>query len=822
MTSTVSSPQETTSIVEKDLRDRLLRLDLQTKVSMVTGATSWLLTAVPQIGLRAVALSDGPAGVRGVSDIDPTPSASFPSPTALAATWDLAAASEIGDAFAAEAHGQGVDVVLAPVINLQRTPFGGRHFENFSEDPLLVGAIGAAVVRAIQSHGIAATPKHFIGNETETERTTYLAHIDERTLREVYLAPFNDAVDAGAWAMMSAYNGVDDGVEAAPMSEHGHLVNDVLKGEFGFDGVMMSDWMAARRTVETALGGLDLAMPGPLGPWGAALLSAIRTGTVAESVLDDKVLRILRLAHRVGALDGAVTRPAPSVDVPAVLRRLAARSTVVLRRSDDIFPLVAPRRVALIGPNAVEAFTQGGGSAHVNPAYVVSPEQGLRAAFGSDVTLTVDSGCSSRLTQPVVDAARTEEWTLEHFDAHNGLIATTTQPAGGQLRITPASAAVTRVVIRGIVQLPEAGIHDLGVFALGRHTSTLDGATLHMETETATGEDVLTSSNNNPPGATTNLDVTIPRAVAVCIDLEIPNLDDFGRWSVVVIRHGAPGPSDAERLQQAVANAQRSDVAIVVVGTNDEVESEGFDRVSLALTGGQDDLVRAVAATGTPTIVVVNAGAPVLLPWVDDVATVLWTFFPGQECGHALADVLTGLVEPAGRLPWTLPAREIDIPERASKPTDGHLYYSEGVIVGHRAWDTLKREPARPFGFGLGWTDWQVTDVQVSDDAGTSVDRTVMVTVRNSGARAGTAVAQVYLEPPLGALVRPVRSLAGFATAHAEPGETVKIAVPIRDRAFQVWDVSRHEWMTPSGRYRLHAGTHSRDLPVSVAVEIAP
>ncbi|WEO76144.1 glycoside hydrolase family 3 C-terminal domain-containing protein [Cryobacterium sp. SO2] len=832
---TLQTGDSGTEAVEADLRARLATLDLATKVALVTGENSWNLRAVPAIGLRAVSLSDGPAGVRGVAQVDPLPSASFPSPTAMAATWDVAAASGIGDAFAVEAHRQGVDVVLAPVINLQRTPYGGRHFENFSEDPLLVGAMGAALVTAIQSHGIAATPKHFIANETETERTSYTAHLDERTLREVYLAPFEDAVDAGAWAIMSAYNGVDDGVQAAPMSEHGHLVNDILKGELGFDGVVMSDWMAARRTVQTAVGGLDLAMPGPFGPWGDALLAAIEAGTVAESVLDDKVLRVLRLARRVGALDGATPATGrddvSGIDVAAVVRRLAARSTVVLRRAGDVLPLRKPASVALIGPNAVEAFTQGGGSAHVNPPYLISPADGLRAALGEGVTVTVDAGCTSRLTARLADPGVTDDWTIAHYAAGGHLVASTTQPAGGHVHVTPASAAVLRVSLTGTVRLDTAGSHELGVAALGRHESFLDDVPLHRETSTAHGEDVLTSTSNNPPGGSATLTVDEPRAVRVRVELEIPDLDDFGRWSVVIVRHVAPGPSEDELLDAAVASAVAAEVAVVVVGTNDEVESEGFDRQSLALTGRQDELVRRVAATGTPTIVVVNAGAPVILPWLDEVAAVLWTWFPGQECGNALADVLLGRVEPAGRLPWTLPAREEDIPTRPTAPRDGRLRYDEGVLVGHRAWDAAGRQPARPFGFGLGWTDFEVTGMRAAAQAlaadGTAdgaADRVpdgsvdLLVTVRNTGERAGTAVAQVYLEPPAGEVVRPLRSLAGFATALIEPGEQADIPVRIRGRAFQTWDVAAHDWTTLPGEYTLHAGLHSRDTGATLTL----
>ena len=378
------------AIDEADLQSRVARLSLEQKVRLLTGADFWALYPEPAAGLRRIVTSDGPAGVRGETWDERDTSANIPSPTALAATWDCDRVAAIGRLLAAEARRKGVDVLLAPTVNLHRTPYGGRHFECFSEDPLLTARIGVAYVRGLQSQGVSATVKHFICNDSETERMSVDVRIDERTLRELYLAPFEAIVrEAGAWAVMAAYNGVN----GSAMTES-PLLRSILHDEWGYDGLVMSDWTATRATEPAARAALDLAMPGPaerFGPWGDALLEAVRAGHVDEALLDDKVLRILRLAARVGALDGASAASPVPVDIPRELRATAAASFVLARNERSLLPLDRSGldgsglgRVALIGPNAEIARTLGGGSATVYPPYTVSPLDGLRAA-GLDV-----------------------------------------------------------------------------------------------------------------------------------------------------------------------------------------------------------------------------------------------------------------------------------------------------------------------------------------------------------------------------------------------------------------------------------------------------
>src|SRR3954454_13731653 len=389
--------------MEDVLHERLAALTLEQQVRLLTGADFWALHDEPAIGLRRLVTSDGPAGARGERWDEREPSANVPSPTALAATWDESRIERLRRLLAAEGRRKGVDVLLAPTVNLHRTPYGGRHFECFSEDPLLTGRIGVAYVRGLQSEGVGATVKHFVANDSETERFTLDADVDERVLRELYLAPFEAIVrDGGVWAVMAAYNGVN----GATMTEN-PLQRHVLKDEWGFDGLIMSDWYAGRSLAAAGEGLLDLVMPGPSGPWGDALVAAVRTGDVPESAVDDKVLRLLRLAARVGALDGgpgtASAAPWHADHIAAELRAAAAAGFVLARNEppiadgEPLLPLNAGtlRSVAVLGPNTFVARTLGGGSATVFPPYTVSPLVGLHMALGPDVRIVHGRGGQS-------------------------------------------------------------------------------------------------------------------------------------------------------------------------------------------------------------------------------------------------------------------------------------------------------------------------------------------------------------------------------------------------------------------------------------------
>jgi beta-glucosidase len=823
----------------ESLEHLLSELTVDEKALLLTGADSWRTQGAEALGLRPMITSDGPAGVRGVVLDERQPSSSLPCPSALGATWDPELVRELAAALGAEARGKGVDVLLAPTINLMRTPLGGRGFECFAEDPVLTAVLAVAFVRGVQGAGVAATTKHFVGNDSETERWTYDARISESVLRELYLAPFEACVrEAGVALVMAAYNKVN----GIPMTEHARLLRDVLKGEWGFDGVVTSDWHAARSTAGTALAALDLAMPGPDGPWGGQLAAAVADGSVAADVLDDKVIRLLRLADRVGALgdsaDSATPVPAP-VD-PELLRRAAAASFVLLRNENDAALPIDPalvRRVAVIGPNAIRPAIHGGGSAVVMPKAVSTPAAGLAAAFAGQAEVTVAPGCQTWVVVPEPDAGSLRDPStgepgllLEYRDRDGGLL-------GAEHRTSTALAWWDQIppgigwgqpgsITATTSFRPDStGPHLLGAAGIGHLTLSVDGTVVADGATTVPDDPVEAMARPGEIRATAVLEAG--RRAEIRLEFR-PAVDGEGP---LALRLGiVPAADEDAMLAEAEQAAGRADVAVVVVGSPPMTESEGFDRRTLALPGRQDELVRRVAAVNHRTVVVLNAGMPMLAPWADQVAAVLYAWLPGQAMGEALADVLLGRAEPGGRLPVTLPAAEADCPVLHAVPRDGLISYDEGLLIGYRGYDANLTRPQFPFGHGLGYTTWAYESLRVATpELAPGEDLAVVVTVRNTGSRAGREVVQAYLAAPqatedrapgTGDVPRPPRELAAFGSVRLQPGASADVILQVPARAFARWDSGTCGWVWPTGRFTLHVGRSSRDLRLSTAVEL--
>jgi beta-glucosidase len=808
-------------------------LTLQDKVLLLTGADAWRTQGTEALGLRPMVTSDGPAGVRGLVLDERQPSSSLPCPSALGATWDTGLVGELAAALGAEARAKGVDVLLAPTINLMRTPLGGRGFECFSEDPVLTARLGVAFVHGVQDAGVAATVKHFVGNDSETERWTYDARISEAVLRELYLVPFEACVrEAGVALVMAAYNKVN----GIPMTEHTRLLRDVLKGEWGFAGVVTSDWHATRSTAATALAGLDLAMPGPDGPWGSQLAQAVADGAVTPEVLDDKVIRLLRLARQVGAMDAAPAAPPgaaqPALVDPGLLRRAVTSSLVLLRNEGGALPIDPGTvgRVAVIGPNAVRPAIHGGGSAVVMPVSVSTPAAALAEALSGQAEVTVSPGCQTwvMVPEPAVGSLRDPGTgqpglRLEFRDADGGLLAaehrgSTALTWWDQVPPGIGWGEPGTIVLAASFRPEASGPHVFGVAGVGRLTLTVDDAVV-ADAATAVPEDPVEAMAR--PG---ELRATVPleagREAQVRLEFR-PAADGEGPLAV---RLGiVPAADEDDLLAEAERTAGLADAAVVVVGSAPMTESEGFDRSTLALPGRQDELVRRVAAVNRRTVVVVNAGMPVLMPWAEQVAAVIYAWLPGQAMGAALADVLLGRSEPGGRLPVTLPAAEADCPVLHAVPRDGVLDYSEGLLIGYRGYDASLRRPHFPFGHGLGYTSWAYESLRAATaDLAGGDDLDVTVTLRNTGTRPGREVVQAYLAGPPSDPGAPPRQLAAFAAAVAAPGSSAEVTLTLPARAFARWDEQAGSWAWPPGPFTVHVGRSSRDLRLSVQVQVRP
>jgi beta-glucosidase len=753
-----------------DVDKAISALALPAKVRLLTGAALFTLHPEPEIGLAELVLSDGPTGVRGTAFTGGPIACLLPNATLIAQHWNTATAAEAGTLLADEATAQGVHVVLGPTVNLHRTPLGGRLFEAFSEDPLLTGALAVAYIKGLQDKGVGATPKHFLANESETERTTVSSVVDERTLREVYLLPFEMAVrDAGAWAVMASYNRIN-GVTA---TEHRQLIEDLLKGEWAYDGLVMSDWLATTSTAASANGGLHLVMPGPDGPWGGKLVAAVEAGEVDESTVDEHLRRLLRLADRVGAF-GRQRAPGelPAPDSPqrrAQLRRMAAAGMAVLVNRDGTLPLARQGRVVVIGRHAIETIGQGGGSARVRPPHIVPIGDALRETLGATVVDGVEvrarplPAAPGVLRDPETGGAgmRVSARDASGVVLESRLIDTSEVTVGDGGWLDAAAMIELSAEVRSDHPM-EIGLRGTGewTFEAGRRQETV-----RLDEPNELGGSVL-----HPPSWT--IDGQVSSGVRLtAVTAARPGMRNLG-----LIARLSPRP-DTVVLSAATGAARDADVAVVVVGLTQEKETEGSDKTTLALPGAQDALVSAVAAVARRTVVVVNAATPVLMPWLDEVDAVLWAALPGQEAGAAVAAALTGEIEPAGRLVTTFPQRDGEGPAWSTTPVDGELAYAEGTAVGYRGWTT---EPLFWFGHGLGYTEWRYGAARRVDAEG--VVRSVHVEVTNVGTRTGREVVQVYLRPA----DEPVR-LIGWAGVELAPGASAEVGVSCDRRVQRVW-----------------------------------
>ena len=784
-----------------DVKALVNALTLEEKAALTAGEDLLSTAAVERLGIPKVHVTDGPNGARGNSlpGMETDPSACIPCGSALGATWDPALVEELGALVGREARDRGCRGLLAPTVNLHRSPLAGRNFECYSEDPLLSGRLAAGYVRGVQSEGVFATVKHFVGNEAEFERASISSVIDERSLRELYLVPFELAVgEGGALAIMTAYNRLN----GRWLTQRAEFLLDILRDEWGFEGLVMTDWFGVTDTKVSLGAGLDLEMPGPARGLGAAVLDAVEKGDVDEADLDAAVSRLLGAFDRIGALDGPAPAPAPkapTLDDVALLRRAAAEATVLLS-NDGVLPLASSAaRIALLGAPALTPTIMGGGSAQVTPHRVDSVLDALAPALGPDRALVYERGCEPSLSPAVVGGAVLRAPGGFVAETYAGLVldgpVTETQLLH-ELRMMKIglsfefSAGDWSMRVRGTVIPEETGVFQLALAQAGL-------ARLLVNDEV-----VLDGFTNRPPAGGNDFfgqasqdllaDVHFEKDVPVDLVVEYA----FSDTNLAGFRVGFRTPDGDVLLERAVAAAGEADVAIVCVGTSAETETEGRDRTSLALPGRQAELVRRVAEVNSRTVVVVNAAAPVDMEWAEDVAAVLQCWFGGQEMAGGLADVLVGAAEPGGRLPTTLPLRREHAPSHANFPGEnGELRYGEGLFMGYRGYEHNAIAPRFAFGHGLSYTSFDLGEPTLSTATHRSGGTvTVSVPVKNVGTRAGSEVVQCYVAPRTPRLARPPKELKAFAKVWLDPGETATVELELDDRAFAYWDPGQDDW----------------------------
>ena len=790
-------------------------LTLAEKCRLVAGKDTWTVHGCSRLGIPEWTASDGPVGARGRLR---GPGLVMPAPSALAATWDTELVALVGSAIATECIDRRVDLLLAPTVNLHRSPRGGRHFECFSEDPLLSARMAVAYISGVQEQGVGACVKHFILNDQETDRTTIDATVDERTLREVHLAPFEAAVtEAGVRAVMGSYNYVNGDHACA----HRRLLVDVLKTEWGFDGLVVSDWSAVKDTIGPASGGLDLEMPGPGEHWGSdQLLAAVQNGDVLEADIDEKVRRILGFLHWRGRLPGESDHEEQTIERPehrSLARRAATESMVLVRNEGALLPLGAQGSVALIGPALATLSVQGGGSARLEPHRRPSLLGALASRLGRRLTGHVRGPSIARLPAEIRD-----EWlagespvVIEAYGSagFDGPCVQTirTRMARKFWLNDPLLDDCTAFSVRETITIepPASGPYAVTGIGLGEVTLFLDG-----ESVARSGMDGRGPYDPGYPAATVEL--SAGRTHEIILESVFAQRP---RFAGVDVRIEAVVDDFEATCAAAEAMARSAETAVVAVGTTHEWESEGWDRRSLDLPARQSELVDRVLAANPNTVVVLNCGAPVETDWFSDAPCVLLAWFPGQEGADAIADVLLGDAEPAGRMPTTWARRESDTPSFGHYPgRDGEVHYTEGMFVGHRHYDRAGIEPLIPFGHGMSFTsfDWGTAAVR-----GSGVDWSVAVPVTNTGTRSGSVVVQVYAGPDPADPHRPSRQLAGFAKLALDPGERAVVEIPVAPRAFASWDVASSQWVTRPGRYTVGVAASAADVRSVRTIEVS-
>jgi beta-glucosidase len=818
------APVPDTPAIEQQVDAMIAKLTLQQKLELIGGVDSMFIRAEPAAGFPMLKMSDGPEGVRTWG-----PDTAYAGGIALAASWDPKLAHEMGDSIAKDARARGVNFLLGPGVNIYRAPMCGRNFEYFGEDPYLAGRIAVAYIRGVQNEGVIATVKHFDANNQEYDRHNVSSDMDERTLREIYLPAFEAAVKEGhVGAVMNSYN-LLNGVHA---TENKHLNLEILKGDWKFNGILMSDWDATYSAVGAANNGLDLEMPSGKFMNPQNLLPAVKNGEVSEATIDEKVRRIFRTAIRFGFLDREQADPAIprfSQEGRAVALQEALESITLLKNEGDLLPLDANRihTLAVLGPDAWPAVPGAGGSSHTDAFAPVSIMTGLSDALAGKVKVLY------------VEGLPTATELMRQTDFYDASGQQTANPrAGNQVRVeafdnpnfsgTPAVSSMRRIAafrteewtppakvrrsIRFTAQYMPARTESY-LFLVGAGGS--DAYKLVVD-----GKTVLDQPSREGQA---------PRYVEVPLTANRPAAVELDYWpdsSGLRIGLGIRGVDELVD-PEAKKIASLADAAVVAVGFDASTESEGYDR-SYQLPFGQDQLIQTVSQANPHTIVTITAGGNVdMHRWLAGVPALLHNWYPGQEGGRALAEILIGQHSPEGHLPVSFerswdenPVHDSYYAPPVPKGQTPHVNYKEGVFLGYRYYTTYDKAPLFPFGFGLSYTTFSFSNLKVAPAALNDSDKlamgyTVSFDVTNTGQREGATVAQVYVGDPSAKVKRPTKELKGFEKVRLAPGDTQHVTVTLKQRALAYWSDGKGDWEVDPGKFVVYVGDSSANTPLT-------
>ncbi|KDQ12273.1 glycoside hydrolase family 3 protein [Botryobasidium botryosum FD-172 SS1] len=830
------------AFIDQSIDAVIEKLTSAEKISLLGAPNWWNTTKIERLHVPSVRMSDGPNGARGSSHFLSIPAQCVPCATSLAATFDTELVKNVGEFLAEEAKTKSSTVLLAPTCNIQRSPLGGRAFESFSEDPHLSGFMAAAYVNGLQSHGVAATIKHFVANDQEHERTAAESVVSDRALREVYLYPFMLAQrDAGPWAYMTSYGRIG-GIHCA---ENRDLLQGILRGEWGFDGLVVSDWFGTYSVDIAINAGLDLEMPGPP-KWRTPLLVNHLLGAqkILPAAIDDRARSVLKFVQKLAKASPDVVygdgkeRTRDSPESRTFNRRVAAEGMVLLKNKGDVLPLGSKGKVAVIGPNAQGRVISGGGSAYLRASYIVSPWTGIVEGAPKGVEVKHSVGVYAHKFLPTLEDKLTTasgesgwECTFYNHDENDKVI----EEPVAQFVLQDTRVKLNDFLPEGLT--PNWTIRLKGVLTVDRTAPFEFGLTVSGRANLYVNEK-LTIDNwtKQRPGEffygqgsaeeKATVDLTANQGVNILVEYTNtlpPNAEDRDNSQPALMRGvrlgGCEKIEPEQAIKDAVALAKDSDVAILVVGLTHEWEAEGADRPTLSLPGRQDELIAKVAEANPNTVVVLQAGSAISMPWIDSVAGLVHAWYSGNEVGNAIADVLFGKVNPGGKLPLTFPQREQDIPAYLNMTSEnGKIHYREDIYVGYKHYQARGVKPLFPFGFGLSYTTFEYSDLKVSPTAVADGDASafavdVSLTIKNTGSVRGSESVQLYVGLPKSGVTHPELQLRAFAKVRdLAPGASETVKLRLDKYAVSFWDTPRSVWRGEKGVYRVVIGSSSVDL----------
>ncbi|MFA5834070.1 MAG: glycoside hydrolase family 3 C-terminal domain-containing protein [Bacteroidota bacterium] len=795
--------------IEDRVSDLLKQMTLEEKVDMLSG-TGFASKPLARLGIPALTMTDGPVGVRWDSSV------AFPSAIMLAATFDTSLAGRYGWALARETKAKERNTILGPCVNINRVPQGGRNFESYGEDPFLTSRIAVSYVKGVQGEGVVATTKHFAVNNQETDRMSVNAKVDKRALYEIYFPAFKAAVqEAKTEAIMCAYNKLN----GQYCSENEMLLNTVLKKEWKFDGLVMSDWGAVHNTEGVVTYGLDLEMPGGDFLTKEKLLPLKKDGKVKESTVDDKIKRMLRVMFRMGYFDKPSEKPMTNApEHRAVALDVARAGIVLLKNENNMLPLspVSVKSIAVIGPNADVLRSGGGGSSMVVPAFRETPLDGIKKAFPNS---SISFAMGARLISDVPTIEPQFFFVPNDTTGKNGLLAEYFN--NKELKGEPALRRVDKnIEFRWGGEQPAEGF-GVDNFSV-RWTSRLKPDLTGTYEITAASDDgirlfidgKLLIDNWMDHGVEART-VKVNLDAAKFYDVKVEYYENGGDAVALL---GWTKPNENE-LTAAVEIAKQSSVALIFAGHSQHQESEGSDRQSIDLPENQIQLINEVTKVNQNTIVILNAGAQVnLLPWINNVRSLVWAFFPGQEGTQAMVEVLTGIQNPSGKLPFTIAKKWEDYPAFGNFPgANGEVEYKEGIMVGYRYFDTKNVEPLFPFGFGMSYTTFTLSNLKVQSKKNNTYE--ISIDVKNTGSVAGSEVIQLYVKDNKPKVIRPEKELKAFTRITLAPGEQKNVTLKLNTSSFQYYDDVKNVWTRSSKGYQILIGNSSKNILLNSTIK---